>query len=449
MHRVSEHSFYKKANNFLEETEEYVQHGINPGGYYKGIWPRDASYILKDWFLAGSIENVFQELLFIWSHQITPKREKILYGRGSPDMEYVSQVADDATEKRFAGALPTTIFHGFSEVYSQNPDIDSTALMVSATSWILDAHMKAGLIELPSERWQPTSIELLVSSGVARPRLVIDFVVPRMLKAIGYLLRRDRDKDGLLEQRHNEDWMDTALRTGKIVYNQATWILALSNLSSLLSTIGMHEEADRILRLGIKAVQMVEKKLWVEEQGTYVDIPDERVTPGGALALTQDISLYLIAASEKNIRDAPGSQLKGEENSSEPAMRAHSTLDALKTRMWTKHGWPLVTEVPLEKTGPWRLDPNQYHNHTLWPWATGIEMLARSRYGRIDECESLLATLTEGKPDMLVFYEWTNPLKAKGEGAYPFRTGISSVRIAIHDILAHREQRIDIKPHLK
>ena len=81
----SAHSFYEKADGFLEATEEYVHHGINPGGYYKGIWSRDAAYILKDWFLVGLVENVFQELLFIWSHQIAPDREKILYGRGSPD----------------------------------------------------------------------------------------------------------------------------------------------------------------------------------------------------------------------------------------------------------------------------------------------------------------------------------------------------------------------------
>jgi hypothetical protein len=441
MQGESEQSFYKKANNFLNETVEYVHSGMNPGGYYKAIWPRDSSYILKDRFLDGSIENVFQELLFIWSHQIIPERERILYGRGSPDMDYVSQVADDATEKRFEGALPTTIFHGFSEVFSQNPDIDSTALMVSSTSWILAAYLKADLTEL-SPYLQPTTTELLVSSAITKPQLVIDFVIPRMLRAVDYLQRRDRDEDGLLEQGHNEDWMDTVLRTGKVVYNQATWILALSNFSSLLSAVGMYEQADRMISLARKAVQMVEKKLWVEEQGTYVDIPDERVVPGGALALTQDISLYLIAISENPIRDMFGSQ-KGETNSGERAIRAHRTLDALRTRMWTRHGWPLNTEAPLEKTGPWRLDPNQYHNHTLWPWTTGIEMLARSRFGRIDECDSLLCTLTEGQPDILAFYEWTNPVTAKGEGAYPFRTGIASVRIAIHDILARREQRID------
>ena len=41
------------------------------------------------------------------------------------------------------------------------------------------------------------------------PSKVAEFVIPRMLKAVEYLSGRDIDNDGLLEQNHNEDWMDT------------------------------------------------------------------------------------------------------------------------------------------------------------------------------------------------------------------------------------------------
>jgi hypothetical protein len=69
---------------------------------------------------------------------------------------------------------------------------------------------------------------LLLKVGITDPLKVIDFVLPRMLRAVEYLMRRDLDNDDLLEQNHNEDWMDTILRAGKIVYSQACWILALS-----------------------------------------------------------------------------------------------------------------------------------------------------------------------------------------------------------------------------
>ena len=41
---------------------------------------------------------------------------------------------------------------------------------------------------------------------------IIDFVIPKMNKVINYLISRDMDNDGLLEQDHNEDWMDSVVR---------------------------------------------------------------------------------------------------------------------------------------------------------------------------------------------------------------------------------------------
>jgi hypothetical protein len=52
--------FIAKANNFMKITQEHALEGVNPGGYYTGIWCRDASYILRDWFLtADGCRSVF------------------------------------------------------------------------------------------------------------------------------------------------------------------------------------------------------------------------------------------------------------------------------------------------------------------------------------------------------------------------------------------------------
>jgi hypothetical protein len=122
--------------------------------------------------------------------------------------------------------------------------------------------------------------------------------------------------------------------------------------------------------------------------------------------------------------------------------RAKRTLDALRNRVW-KEKWPLVTEVVLKSTGPWVLKPYQYHNHTFWPWTTGIEMLARTRFDRIEECDLLLSTLTsESNLQMRTFYEWVNPITDEGNGAFPFRTGISAVRISVVDIFSSIRTRL-------
>lgn len=136
--------FRLKADKFMKKTQEHALGEINPGGYYTAIWCRDASYILRDWFLSGAnIDKILERLRLIWSHQITSSgEEKFIYGRGSPETKFESFVANKYLHREFEGALPTTIYHdkknNFSEVYGQNPDIDSTALMISTTSWILD-----------------------------------------------------------------------------------------------------------------------------------------------------------------------------------------------------------------------------------------------------------------------------------------------------------------------
>ena len=453
-------SFYAKGERFVKKTTEYILQGVNPGGVYQAIWCRDASYILRDWFMCGNIDGTLQQIFQIWSHQIIPNREKIVFGRGSPDMNFLAEVAEEETEKRFAGALPTTFYQaGFSEVYGRNPDIDSTALMISTTSWILTASLiqqEKNLSSPEGPKQETVATEhsssyvstLLSKLGITQPSKVAEYVIPRMLKSVEYLQKRDIDNDDLLEQGHNEDWMDTALRSGKIVYSQACWILALNNLSMLLAKIERESDAKRVSRLALRAIRGVERTLWSEENNCYLDM--HQTTSDKDRILTEDISLYLIAVTDNTPRDSlkiynidhslnAGSMHLNKLNDgiNERALR---TLEAIKTRAWKKK-WPLITERELVATGPWVLKPYEYHNHTFWPWITGLEILARSRFEKPEDCEYLLSKLaSEGQPHIQAFYEWINPTNDQENGAYPFRTGISAIRIAIADILAKRKR---------
>jgi hypothetical protein len=457
----SQKSFEVNAERFLEKTNEHVLQGINPGGIYQAIWCRDAAYILKDWFLSGNVDGVMQHIYQIWSHQISPNKEKLVYGRGSPEMKFSAEVGGENKQKEFEGALPTTIYQaGFSEVYGLNPDIDSTALIVSTTSWILARSLKGQDVSSPSpsetspvvasEHSSDFVSALLSKVGITDPQKVAEFVVPRMLNAIEHLKSRDIDNDGLLEQSHNEDWMDTAVRAGKIVYSLSCWILALNDLSSLLSRLGKSREVDKLTHLADKTIHGVEQKLWSEQDGCYLDIQESHHSDPYRI-LTQDVLFYLIAISQNTSNDSLGihshrhmskSQEQAQKQQEEPKSvheslhkRAISTLDAIRNRVW-KEKWPLVTETELKRTGPWILKPYQYHNHTFWPWTTGIEMLARSRFNRGVECNTLLSKLaSEGHPHIHAFYEWINPITDEGSGSYPFRTGITTIRIAIADIL--------------
>jgi hypothetical protein len=422
--RSSNNNFTIKLRRFLEKTASHSNHEFNPGSYYTGIWPRDASYILKDQFLSADrvdAEQLIGSLVTIWSHQIITSsssgnsQPKLIYGRGSPEMKFKSTVAGKKFRQECDGALPTTIYQkeGILEIYAQKPDIDSTALMISTTAWILSASLN----KLSSDK--------------------VNFLIDRMLKAVDYLKGRDIDNDGLLEQGHNEDWMDTVLRRGKIVYSQASFILALKNLSILLKQAGRRHEAATVTRLMKKNIEAVEKGLWAHEDGCYIDFQQREKHIGGPYrTLTQDVCLYIIAISEDLNNSNNNIRRPSTAKSSKQYARAISTLEAIKQRIWKKK-WPLVTEVELKKSGPWVLKPNRYHNHTFWPWTTGLEMLARSRFNQIEDCNTLFLKLaSEDEPHVHTFYEWINPITDKAQGAYPFRTGISAVRIALFEILA-------------
>jgi glycogen debranching enzyme len=476
-------NFVELLNKFIEFTQTEVYKGVNPGGHYKAVWTRDAAFILKDQFLSGHFKIALQQILLIWSNQIitTEKEEKLvsllycdlktkplLYGRGSPEMGFNPISADDNTKNKFDGALPTTIYYekGFCEVYGQNPDIDSIALMISTTSYILSKLLD--LKDNPTTNAEPVitlslnermdnkkggEVNEIIPFSKFSLNDIINFLLPRMLKAIKYLQNKDKDNDGLLEQKHNEDWMDTILRIGKVVYSQASWILALKNLSVLLKKFGNQKESKRLEEMTFRAILAVEDKMWSAKDGCYVDLLDADLHLDKKMhnrLVTQDVCLYLVALTEEDNKDSNhkyiyNTDMKEYSTKSESYTNninsdiifehALSTLEVLKKRVW-KNNLPLVTEAEITKTGPWLLKTNEYHNHTCWPWITGIEILARTRFGKIDDCSFLLSKFVSNSgiyPNML--YEWVNPLTFQGSGAYPFRTGISSVRIAAFESL--------------
>ena len=92
------------------------------------------STFLLDWFLCRNFQGALQQIYQIWNHQISPNREKLVYGRGSPEFKFSAKAGGIDVQKEFEGALPTTIYQlGFSEVYGKSPDIDSTSLMIGTT----------------------------------------------------------------------------------------------------------------------------------------------------------------------------------------------------------------------------------------------------------------------------------------------------------------------------
>jgi hypothetical protein len=71
-------------------------------------------------------------------------------------------------------------------------------------------------------------------------------------------------------------------------------------------------------------------------------------------------------------------------------------------------------------------------------------MLARCRFGQYEECDMLLSNWHQ--EDILIFihsfYEWIDPITDHPDGSFPYRTGISSVRLAIADIIKKNQKKV-------
>jgi glycogen debranching enzyme len=179
--------------------------------------------------------------------------------------------------------------------------------LISTTSWILSRLFTTNASV-------DSSTKSYSHDAVNEVQKVFDLTIPRMHKAIEYLTNRDIDKDGLLEQNHNEDWMDSIMRAGKIVYSQACWILALSNFSFLLQLQKKQERStiERMVKLADTTIKAIEEKLWSEEDAAYIDIQETHHIGGPFRTLTQDVSLYLVALTENTRAD--GLSVKDYEN---------------------------------------------------------------------------------------------------------------------------------------
>ena len=432
--------------NFLASTDKYITQSTEPGDYYKAVWCRDAAYILRDQFVTGNHIEVFSQLKHMWKNQIGSDSNNLIYGRGSPKTEFTPLKASKETIKNFCGALPTTIYDNFSEIYALNPDIDSTALMIYVSSWILAQMINQNDGKSKNKSGQTSEM--------------ISFILPYLFRSVDYLLSRDEDNDGLLEQEYNEDWMDTVLRDGKVVYSQGCWLLGLSGFANLLNLVDKKEEARRIQSITARLINSIESKMWSEKSKCYVNINSGKTTwNGSSEILYQDIIFYVFAMTEQLIDTSlltNNNNNNNLQNISSEAEKKESlnqryyyekiqkrmiqALESLRKRIWVKD-IPLVTEKTLQKTGPWILQSNEYHNYTYWPWITAIELLTRFRFGQISECTILLSNLLNSDPNNKanhdrIFYEWLDPRTLKGGGAYPFRTGISAFRLASFEILS-------------
>jgi hypothetical protein len=62
-------------------------------------------------------------------------------------------------------------------------------------------------------------------------------------------------------------------------------------------------------------------------------------------------------------------------------------------------------------------------------------MLARSRFNRLEKQDLHFLSELISKDNEYAFYEWIDSNTETGYGAFPFRTGISCIRLALREVI--------------
>ena len=364
-------SLQKSIENILKKPRQlwfpYLKHllydfltsNTYPGATYTGTWPRDAAFILDSWLILGEYERGLQECKRIWNNRIVPS-SIIVTGRSSNTF-VPSRVADRRFKEEYKNLLPTTILSKCGEVYGERPDIDSTALMVRTTCEYLKA--------LGSEKILKEMLPILESSMMT-------------------LQKFDEDGDLILEQGPNEDWMDTAYRTGKILYSNLCWLSALKALSELNDKKEYwYELYNYTLKSVIKVFRL--------DSDSPIGVVGSRIF---RYHLWQDmIMLY------------EHKRISGE------------FIRKLANRLNSKLGPRVV--YPRLPYSNWRSRKwGHYHNGGFWPWFSSVYALALWKHGYTEEAWKVMEKVIR-----FCLYEWVEPTKGDAKGPSPFRTGCASM----------------------
>jgi hypothetical protein len=185
---------------------------------------------------------------------------------------------------------------------------------------------------------------------------------------LGYLLSLDRDGDGLIEKPYKaNDWADNVKRSAWVTYDQALYAAALRDGASILRSpqakakvADAEKLAERCGEAFEKAVAGLDRELWDEASGHYVDYKRPGFTEGH-LAIDSLLVPYL--------------GLCGREKRS----RVLEAAKALQTRANPGQGygdwgvmcaWPCYSRRKdlFHKSA----DRLRYHNGSDWPYLDGI-----------------------------------------------------------------------------
>ncbi|HYM70915.1 MAG TPA: hypothetical protein VEZ44_15060 [bacterium] len=190
---------------------------------------------------------------------------------------------------------------------------------------------------------------------------------PAMDRAIGWLMRQDRDGDDLIESHFLADWMDSILKVDKILDLNVMYCVGLQACEAIKRAVGADRDAEQYLGLAGRVRERLQALFWNGDH--FVDWIRGRgrggfSSDGNVLAM-----FFRVATPEQTQR----------------------ILEFIATR-GLQDGTPLRTCYPVYPW--WRVFPlyyfagiPDYHRTLIWPWQGTI--LALCKDGRGDRAGAL------------------------------------------------------------
>lgn len=196
---------------------------------------------------------------------------------------------------------------------------------------------------------------------------------PAMDRAMAWLMRHDRDADGILENRYLAGWMDSILKKDKVFYLNLIYYEGLRACESIKQILGHRADAQRFRSAADRLYDALQRVFW---NGTYFTdwVRGERrggfSSDGNVLAI-----LFGVASADQAAHIAQHIEERGLDR--ETPLR---TCDPVYP-LWQVFPFYIATGIP------------DYHRTLIWPWLGTLHAVNKARMGRRDAALADLARI--------------------------------------------------------
>ncbi len=194
----------------------------------------------------------------------------------------------------------------------------------------------------------------------SRDTLFLERNYRKLSATMEWLNRRDKDRDGLIEEGLFENWQSTVIKSGKVLYSNCCYYCALKEYAWLSKKAGVTIVEQQYNKKAERTKHALNLNLW--EGDYYYD---------------------WLGIGPKNFFDSAGNILAilfGVAN----VHRAHDIIDFIEKNR--------LNSVPIKTTEPqypfWRINPlllpfrtYYYHNGFSWPWLGCAYAMALNKIG--------------------------------------------------------------------